>query len=200
MIERRLEALKSDVLELHKLAKRSVEICLKGLRGDDEIRRETARIEQMADVLNTDIDFNCVTAIALYQPVARDLRFIISMMKISSSYERITDLTQEITMYECSDEFLLEKFDNMVDTLLTMFEVIERAYEGDTENLRRQLWALDDLVDRYYVEAMDRMSEMSRCSVDWIITARHLERIGDLLGKIGARIIFIEEGRRVWIK
>jgi len=200
MIERRLEALKSDVLELHKLAKRSVEICLKGLRSDDEIRRETARIEQMADVLNTDIDFNCVTAIALYQPVARDLRFIISMMKISSSYERITDLTQEITMYECSDEFLLEKFDNMVDTLLTMFEVIERAYEGDTENLRRQLWALDDLVDRYYVEAMDRMSEMSRCSVDWIITARHLERIGDLLGKIGARIIFIEEGRRVWIK
>jgi len=199
MIERRLEVLKSDVLELHKLAKRSVEICLDGLKGNSEIRRETARIEQMADVLNTDIDFNCVAAIALYQPVARDLRFIISMMRISSSYERITDLTQEISMYECSDEFLLEKFDNMVDTLLTMFEVIERAYEGDTENLRKQLWALDDLVDRYYVEAMDYMSE--RCySVDWVITARHLERIGDLLGKIGARIIFIEEGRRVWIK
>ncbi len=200
MIERRLEALKADVLELHKLAKKSVEICLEGLKGDDEVRRETAKIEQMADVLNTDIDFNCVTAIALYQPVARDLRFIISMMRIAGSYERITDLTQEISMYECSDDFLLEKFDGMVDTLLTMFEVIEKAYEGDTENLRKQLWALDDLVDRFYVEAMDYMSEMCGCSVDWVLTARHLERIGDLLGKVGARIIFIEEGRRVWIK
>ncbi len=200
MIEKRLEALKAEVLELHKLAKKSTEICLEGLKGNDDVRRETAKIEQMADVLNTDTDFNCVTAIALYQPVARDLRFIISMMRIAGSYERITDLTQEISMYECSDEFLLEKFEGMVDTLLTMFEVIERAYEGDTENLRKQLWALDDLVDRYYVEAMDYMSEMCGCSVDWVLTARHLERIGDLLGKVGARIIFIEEGRRVWIK
>ena len=200
MIERRLEALKADVLEMHRLAKRGVEICLDGLKGDDEARKEAVKIEQSADVLNTDIDFHCVTAIALYQPVARDLRFIISMMRIAGSYERITDLTQEISMYDCDDEFLLEKFEHMVDTLLTMFEVIERAYEGDIEHLRTQLWALDDLVDRYYVEAMDYMSEMCGCSVDWVLTARHLERIGDLLGKVGARIIFVEEGRRVWIK
>ncbi len=198
MIERRLESLKSEVLEMHKLAKRCVEICLDGLKGNDEVRKEAVKIEQMADVLNTDIDFNCVTAIALYQPVARDLRFIISMMRISGSYERITDLTQEISMYYCDNEFLLNKFEGMVDTLLTMFEVIERAYEGDIEHLRTQLWALDDLVDKYYVEAMEYLEEC--CFVDWVLTARHLERIGDLLGKVGARIIFIEEGRRVWIK
>ncbi len=198
MIERRLESLKGEVLEMHKLAKRSVEICLDGLKGSDDVRKETVKIEQMADVLNTDIDFNCVTAIALYQPVARDLRFIISMMRISGSYERITDLTQEISMYYCDNEFLLNKFEGMVDTLLTMFEVIERAYEGDIEHLRTQLWALDDLVDKYYVEAMEYLEEC--CFVDWVLTARHLERIGDLLGKVGARIIFIEEGRRVWIK
>ncbi len=200
MIERRLEALKVEVLEMHRLAKRGVEICLDGLRGDDEARKEAVKIEQSADVLSTDIDFHCVTAIALYQPVARDLRFIVSMMRIAGSYERITDLTQEISMYECDDEPLLEKFEHTIDTLLTMFEVIEKAYEGDIEHLRTQLWALDDLVDRYYVEAMEYMSERCGCSVDWVLTARHLERIGDLLGKVGARIIFIEEGRRVWIK
>ncbi len=200
MIEKRLEVLKSDVFELHNLARRGVEICLDGLRGNDEVRKETAKIEQMADVLNTDIDFNCVTAIALYQPVARDLRFIISMMRMSSSYERITDLTHEIATYECDDEFLLKKFETMRDALLNMFEIVERGLKGEIETLRTELLRWDDFVDRNYVEAMEYMSEHCGCSVDWVLTARHLERIGDLLGKIGARIIFIEEGRRVWIK
>ncbi len=200
MIEQRLEALKKDVLELHNLAKRSVEICLDGLKCDDKKRIEACRIEQEADVLHTDIDFNCVTAIALFQPVARDLRFLISMMKISGSYERITDLTQEISMYECTNPLLIEKFENMRNTLIRMFEVIEDAYKGDTENLKARLWELDDDVDRNYVEVIDLMTEKGVCSVDMVLTARHMERIGDLLGKVGARIIFIEEGRRVWIK
>ncbi len=200
MIEQRLEALKKDVMELHNLAKRSVEICLDGLKCDDKKRIEACRIEQEADVLHTDIDFNCVTAIALFQPVARDLRFLISMMKISGSYERITDLTQEISMYECTNPLLIEKFENMRNTLIRMFEVIEDAYRGDTENLKARLWELDDEVDRNYVEAIDLMTEKGVCSVDMVLTARHMERIGDLLGKVGARIIFIEEGRRVWIK
>ncbi len=199
-MEQRLEILKKDVMELHNLAKRGVEICLDGLRCDDSKRIEACKIEQEADVLHTDIDFNCVTAIALFQPVARDLRFLISMMKISGSYERITDLTQEISMYDCTAPFLMDKFENMKVTLLKMFEVIEDAYNGDIKDLREKLWELDDEVDRNYVEAIDLMNEKSICSVDMVLTARHLERIGDLLGKVGARIIFIEEGRRVWIK
>ncbi len=199
-MEQRLEVLKKDVMELHNLAKRGVEICLDGLKCDDKKRIEACKIEQEADVLHTDIDFNCVTAIALFQPVARDLRFLISMMKISGSYERITDLTQEIAMYDCNAPFLMNKFEKMKETLLDMFKVIEEAYEGRVDDLRERLWELDDVVDRNYVEAIDEMNEKGICSVDMVLTARHLERIGDLLGKVGARIIFIEEGRRVWIK
>ncbi len=199
-MEQRLEVLKKDVMELHNLAKRGVEICLDGLKCDDKKRIEACKIEQEADVLHTDIDFNCVTAIALFQPVARDLRFLISMMKISGSYERITDLTQEISMYDCNAPFLMNKFEKMKETLLDMFKVIEEAYEGRVDDLRERLWELDDIVDRNYVEAIDEMNEKGICSVDMVLTVRHLERIGDLLGKVGARIIFIEEGRRVWIK
>ncbi len=200
LIEHKLEVLKKDVMELHNLAKRSVEICLDGLRCDDRKRIEACKIEQEADVLHTDIDFNCVTAIALFQPVARDLRFLISMMKISSSYERITDLTQEISMYECTSPELIDKFENMKQSLLRMFEVIEDAYEGNIAGLREKLRELDDEVDKNYVEIIDMMGDKNICSVDMVLTARHMERIGDLLGKVGARIIFIEEGRRVWIK
>jgi len=200
MIEQKLEALKNEVMKLHELAKKSVDICLDGLKCNDERRIETCKIEQEADVLHTDIDFNCVTAIALFQPVARDLRFIVSMMKISSSYERITDLTQEISMYECMEQSLIKKFEEMKETLLKMFEVVEDAYSGDVENLKSRLWKLDDRVDKSYVEVIDIITDMGSCSADMILAARHLERIGDLLGKVGARIIFIEEGRRIWIK
>jgi len=200
IIDEKLKSIKSEILEMHKLAKRSVELCLDGLRGDVKKKKECAKLEQMADVLNTDIDFSCVTAIALYQPVARDLRFLIGMMRISSSYERVTDLAQEIALYDCLDDCLLSIFEKMKDTLLEMFKVIEGGYEGKIENLRENLIKLDDRVDQYYVEAMEYLSGLSKCQIDWVLIARHLERIGDLLGKVGARIIFIEVGRRVWIK
>jgi len=200
MMEQRLEALKREVMELHNLAKKSVKICLDGLKCDDKKRIEACKIEQEADVLHTDIDFNCVTAIALFQPVARDLRFIVSMMKISSSYERITDLTQEISMYECMTPPIIDKFEDMQSTILKMFEVVEDAYAGNVENLKSRLWKLDDKVDKGYVEVIDMITDMGMCSADIVLAARHMERIGDLLGKVGSRIIFIEEGRRVWIK
>ncbi|HIP25167.1 MAG TPA: phosphate signaling complex protein PhoU [Archaeoglobus profundus] len=200
MIEEKLKNIKADILEMHKLAKKSIELCIDGLRGDVKKKKECVKLEQMADVLNTDIDYSCVTAIALYQPVARDLRFLIGMMRISSNYERMTDLAQEIALYDCLDDCLLPIFERMKDTLLKMFKVIENGYEGKIDDLRENLLRLDDQVDQYYVEAMEYISGLPRCQIDWVLTARHLERIGDLLGKVGARIIFIEVGRRVWIK
>ena len=75
-IERRLNNLKSDVLELHNIAKKFVSLCLDGLRGNDDVRRVLENLEKEADVLHSDIDYNRVTFIALFQPVAKDLRFV----------------------------------------------------------------------------------------------------------------------------
>jgi phosphate transport system protein len=54
------------------------------------------RIEEESDLLNLKIDDNCFKITALQQPVARDLRFIAMMIKISDNYERICDLAQKI--------------------------------------------------------------------------------------------------------
>jgi len=196
-IERRLNNLKSDVLELHNIAKKSVSLCLDGLRGNDDVRRELESLEKEADVLHSDIDYNCVTFIALFQPVARDLRFVISMMKISSAYERITDLALEIAYYYCYDENLLNIFDEMRNHLLEMFKVVEKSYDEKVD-LINTLKQFDDKIDVCYEKAVNYLKE--RCKVEMVLVSRHLERIGDLLCKIGARIIFVDEGRRVWIK
>ncbi|MFP4559216.1 MAG: hypothetical protein ACLFO6_06955, partial [Archaeoglobaceae archaeon] len=61
--------------------------------------------------------------------------------------------------------------------------------------------------DRFYVESVEIIvstakmnSELIEDMVDMVLIAMHYERIADLLNKIGSRLIFIEEGRRVWIK
>ncbi len=196
--ERRLDKIKEGVLKLHDVAKRSVEKCLEGLRGNDEIRRKLEDLEMEADILHSDVDYDCVTFIALFQPVARDLRFVVGMMKISSGYERITDLALEIGYYYCYDEELLAIFDDMRRNLLEMFKILEDCYAGSEVDIVYMLKKHDNLIDDCYERAIVYLKE--KCNVEPVLVARHLERIGDILGKIGSAIVFVESGKRVWIK
>jgi phosphate transport system protein len=193
-VDERIEAIKKEVLQMHDLSRKAVKLSFQALRGDKRVIYDISKIEQQTDMMDTDINFACTTFIALFQPVASDLRFAISMIRISSSYERITDLTQEISLYECR---LPEKLFESEKYLMEMFDVVREGYM-DTKGLREKLIELDTLVDNIYVETMEIIEE--ECNVDAVLTARHIERIGDLLAKIGSRLIFVEEGRRVWVK
>ncbi|ADB57173.1 phosphate signaling complex PhoU family protein [Archaeoglobus profundus] len=196
--ERRLEKIREEVLKLHDVAKRSVEICLEGLRGNDEIRRKLEDLEMEADIIHSDIDYDCVTFIALFQPVARDLRFVVGMMKTSSGYERITDLALEVGYYYCYDEELLSLFEEMRKNLLEMFKVLEDSYAGSEVGIVHMLKRHDNVVDECYEKAIVYLK--NKCKVEPVLVARHLERMGDILGKIGSTVVFIESGKRIWIK
>ncbi|WP_202320028.1 PhoU domain-containing protein [Archaeoglobus neptunius] len=186
-------AIKNDILVMHELAERSVKLAFEAMNGNKRVVREISKIEQQTDVLDTDINYACTTFIALFQPVARDLRFAISMMRISSSYERIADLAQEVSLYECKLPTIIFEAEKH---LKEMFNTVRRGYD-DTSGLRDRMIELDNIIDAIYVEAMEEIEH--HCDVNAALTARHVERIGDLLAKIAARQIFVEEGRRVWI-
>lgn len=192
-IDERIEAIYREIYKMHDLAKESVSLSFKVLKGDKSVVKELSRIERETDILDTDINYSCTTFIALFQPVARDLRFAISMMRVSSSYERIADLAQEISLYHCK---LPEILFDAERYLKEMFDVVKGGY-SDTKGLRDKMIELDNHVDNIYVEAMEEIEK--DCDVNAVLTARHIERIGDLLTKIAVRQIFIEEGRRVWI-
>lgn len=198
ILDVRLEKIGKEILKLHEIAKESVEICLNGLIGENEVRKRLEDLEREADLLHSDVDYDCITVIALFQPVARDLRYIISMMKISSGYERIADLSLEIGYYYCKDEEILNIFEDMRNDLIRMFDTIEKAYGDEDVDLKVKLKKLDNSVDEHYVKALELLGR--KCDVENVLVARHLERIGDILGKIGSAIVFIREGRRIWIK
>ncbi|MFP3908779.1 MAG: phosphate signaling complex PhoU family protein [Archaeoglobaceae archaeon] len=209
-LEEKLNNIKFLVAEIHNLAQRSVELAIGGLEGDDENKIIASRTEHIVDVMNTDIDCACLSVVALFQPVAWDLRFTLSMLRISGHYERISDLAHEIAMYTVKSGFevAIDHFKKMEENIMKMFDLIRKTLEsGETNKLRDGLCNLDDQVDRFYVESVEIIvstakmnSELIEDMVDMVLIAMHYERIADLLNKIGSRLIFIEEGRRVWIK
>ncbi|HID43157.1 MAG TPA: phosphate signaling complex protein PhoU [Archaeoglobaceae archaeon] len=209
-LEEKLGNIKDSVIEIHNLAQKAVEVAIDGLEGDEEKKKIASKTEHIIDVLNTDIDCACLSVVALFQPVAWDLRFTLSMLRISGHYERISDLAQEIAMYTIRKGFeeAIERFKEMEKNIMKMFKLIEKALKtGNTKQLKSDLGSLDDIVDRHYVESIETIVKTTKKDtaliedmVDMVLVARHFERIADLLSKIGARLIFIEEGRRVWIK
>ncbi|ADC65131.1 phosphate uptake regulator, PhoU [Ferroglobus placidus DSM 10642] len=194
VLEERLNKIKEELIEMHRISKEAVELCL-----DSRSLAKVSSIERRADVMNTDIDDNCLVAVALYQPVARDLRFLASVMRLSANYERITDLAEKIAKLENKDA---ERLKEMQETVLEMFDIVYEALsEGKIESLKDRLVEKDDVLDKINKKILEEnMEKKVKEAIDTIIAAKHFERIGDILSKNGSRIIYIEEGKRVWIK
>lgn len=60
-LNERLENIREEVMEIHYLAKRSVEVCLYGLEGDEDAKRKVIQIEQIVDSMNTTTDCECIS-------------------------------------------------------------------------------------------------------------------------------------------
>ncbi len=194
ILEERLNKIKEELIEMHNISREAVELCL-----DRRSLTKVSSIERRADVMNTDIDDSCLVAVALYQPVARDLRFLASVMRLSANYERISDLAEKIAKLENKD---VEKLKEMQKIVLEMFDIVYEALtEGKIESLKDKLVERDDVLDKINRKILEEnMERKVKEAIDTIIAAKHFERIGDILSKNGSRIIYIEEGKRVWIK
>lgn len=202
VLEERLERIKSELVELHHLSRKAVELSVKAMYGGEDERFEVGKIEKQADVMNTDIENDSLSAVALFQPVAKDLRFLATVMRLSGNYERITDLALKIARYDVKSDLCRDKIEEMHGTVLEMFDTVEKALKGEVEGMKGELVSRDDRIDMLKEEVMKEVDGkvLNRDVLSIIFAATHLERIGDILNKNGARIIFIEEGRRVWIK
>ncbi|AIY89865.1 phosphate signaling complex PhoU family protein [Geoglobus acetivorans] len=200
VLDERLEKIKEEVVELHGIAKNSVELCIDALFGDENSAVKIDELERYSDILNTDIENEALGAVALFQPVARDLRFLATIMRISGNYERIVDYALKIS--RCRANRFREELEEIRKVLLEMFDILGSALQGDVESIADKLMTRDDMIDRKSRDIIDRLKgeEMTDETLCLIFSARFLERIGDILAKTGARILYIEKGRRVWIK
>ncbi len=208
-----LKEIKDDVIKIAGMACEAISLAVKSLKERDlELAAEVDKLEEESDLLNLKIDDNCFKITALQQPVAKDLRFIATMIKISDNYERICDLAQKIAdiarKYE--EKPLLKPLidiPRMAEMTQKMIRINNEAIiTWDAREIKGHQEKddhIDALYDQVYRELLTFMMKDPRTiddATDLLFAARYLERMGDIAAKTGSRIYYMITGERIWIK
>ncbi len=209
--EQELIALKEELSQMWKLVISQVEKAKQAyFNSDVEVAREIASREKRVDAFELKIDSDCENYIALFSPVAVDLRLVLSMIKISNTLERIGDFAESIARHiveeECNkiDPALLEELqmERIFDTLITMLSDSYVALESENTKLSGKILAKDNEVDELYHNSMNILTAYMRANPDFILCGlktflliRKLERIGDHCSNIVEEIVFYVDAK-----
>jgi phosphate transport system regulatory protein PhoU len=160
--EKELQSLKGEVNEMWKLVLSQFEKSKQALLdGNGELAREIVSREKRVDAFELKIESDCENYIALYSPVAIDLRLVLSLIKISLTLERIGDFAEGIARHviDCNkpnpqlmEELQIEK---MFDILLGMLSDCFVALETENTKISGKVLAKDDEIDTLYHNSVD---------------------------------------------
>jgi phosphate transport system protein len=205
-----LEQLKTRLLEMGGLAEDRVRAAVDGLvrRAADAVAR-VIHGDRPINQLHIEIDNRCFTLLALHQPMAVDLRAIVSAVKINTDLERVGDLAVNIA--EAVVRYMrhppvkeLIDIPRMASAAQTMLRDALDAYvRRDTVLAQAVLDAddgLDSLKTQVFRELLTYMLQdptTNEPALDLILVTRHLERIGDHATNIAEDVIFIVSARDV---
>jgi phosphate transport system protein len=205
-----LEQLKTKLLEMGGIAEEQVRTAVKGL-----VDRDHSLIDQVLlgdDPLNSlhiEIDGRCFTLLALYQPMAADLRTIVAAVKINTDLERVGDLAVNIA--EAARRYVahapvkkLIDIPRMATIAQAMLrDALDAFVRRDTE-LAQQVLNEDDRLDslktqifRELLTYMLQDVETIEPALDLILVSRHLERIGDHATNVAEDVIFMVSAQDV---
>lgn len=204
---RDLENLKKDLLLLgsmvedatHKavlsLTDRRADLAREVIAGDDEI-----------DQREVEVDEDALKLLALHQPVAADLRFVVAAMKVNNDLERVGDLAGNLAaraafLADHEPVTVPPEIETMADAVLDMLrESLSCFVDGDTD-LARKVLRDDETVDeqhkRLYALLGDRMRqnpENVELDMQLLSVSRYLERIADLATNIAEDVVFMVDG------
>jgi phosphate transport system protein len=190
--EHALENLRSNVMMMASQAQRSLERALKGLlERNDELCALAIADDEEIDQLEKQIDKDGIDLLLRFQPVASDLRRVVSAMKLSSNLERIADQAtniargaRKLNKHPPLPEVLL--IQPMREHAMSMFRDSVDAYVREDEKAARAIVPRDDVLDkmnadigRKLIEQMAKDPEQLRGYLNLMFIARHLERVGD---------------------
>ena len=210
-LQRDLDQLKRDVLHLGGL----VETAL----GNASIALKDRRVELAAAVYadellihekEVQIEESCLKILALHQPVAIDLRFIVVVLKVNNDLERIGDLAENLTaraVYLAEREPMpdpMAKINAMFVTIRSMLKnSLDSLVKLDVDMARKVIEQDDDVdeINRQMYDdfraLMSKDSSMIEQATSWLSCSRYLERIADLATNICEDVVFMVEGEVV---
>ena len=205
-IQQELERLKGETLSMWDLVISQLNRAGESLMSlDKDMAREVLCREKRVNAYELMLDSDCEDIISLYKPVALDLRFTLSTMKIGTNLERIGDFCEGIARFVLdypeihieADLFERAGINEMVDIVKDMLCRTREAYEKESSALATTVFAMDVRVDelnheaapiiaRHVQENPDRALEC----LNLISIIRRLERIGDHCNNIAEDVVF----------
>jgi len=209
-LDTEIKLLKDNILELMFLVKNQLEKGEKALINfDEELAHEIMANEKRVDSLELTIDRDCENILALYNPVAVDLRFVMASFKINSDLERVGDHANSIAKYimdfgQPIDEETMKKMriDEMYETSIKMMSNIFNAFITEDTELARKVFKLDKTLNEINREVSDVTAGLIESDVQQtrnylylFSIIRKLERVGDLTKNIAEDLIFYIEAK-----
>lgn len=204
--EKELLALRSEVSSMWRLVLSQLERAHRAyIDGDTELAREVVSRERRVNTYELKIESDCENYIALFSPVAVDLRLVLSLIKIGGTLERIGDFAEGIARHVITDRCdtaareLNEslRIGEMFDTVISMLSDSFVALEAENTRLSGRIMQKDEQVDELYhnaIETLARYAEehpaRARCVLDTLLVLRKIERVGDHCNNIVEQIVF----------
>lgn len=172
---------------------------------DKELARQVVVREKRVNAFELKIDSDVEDVIALYNPVAIDLRFVLAMLKINTNLERLGDFAESIARFVINcDEPALDgellkrlRLEEMQSEVLSMLEITKRALNEESLELATSVFAKDNLLDDINGSVSAVLADYLKDHADNLLpylnlatVFRKLERSGDHITNIAEEIVF----------
>jgi len=202
--------LKEKLLKMASLTEESIAKSIKSLvKRESTFAQEVIEEDTKIDLLEVEINNLALKLLALKQPMANDLRFITSAMKIASHLERIGD--QAVNIAERSLELITQPLLKPLIDIPRMAELAQEMVKNsigflinNDVSLAEELWKteniIDDLNNQIFRELVTYMIEDPKTikrAIELILVGRNLERISDLSTNIIEEVVYIVNGKNI---
>ena len=210
IIDLQLGRLRDKLLLLGGTTERALQRAMESLtERDSDLAQQVVREDALVNEMELEIDQLCIEIIALQQPAASDLRFVISVAKITPILERIADHASNIAeaALVLNNEPDAHSFNDMIFMAESAREMLKDALDAFTSGdggISREVIKRDKEIDRTYnkvfsdlVQNMSTDPNSTTAAAHLLFVAKHLERIGDYVKDICELNVYLTEAEMI---
>jgi phosphate transport system protein len=209
-VVRQIDNLKQKILYVGTLVEEAIANAISALiNRDAALADKIIANDAVIDRMEVEVEEECLKILALYQPVANDLRFVVATLKINNDLERMGDLAKNVAK-RVAFIARAEPLDVTIDfrgmatqSQQMVKQSLDALVSGDA-NLARQVRVEDDEVDqsrqrirRQVMEGIRRTPDRTEFLLKLNSVSKHLERIADMATNIAEDVIYMVEGEIV---
>ena len=204
---RDIAKLEREVLLLGSFVEQAINKAIQALTSErSELAQEVIDGDEKINTREVELEDDCLKVLALHQPVASDLRYLVSAVKVNTMLERMGDLAVNIAkralkLYELPKLPTPEALPGMAENVSLMVkQCLDAMVRSDTA-IARGVCELDEAVDQanhaIFIELQELMKRdpaLIEPAMHMVVATRHLERIGDQAEDIAQDVVFTVEG------